>query len=152
MTTFDFNCIFLLLNIKDKKGTAYCAQILCSVIFLKRELHCWGLLKKRKKSTCLFKTICRQLKLWVFQVKSIKSPSSNAWVSNTPCRGTNFCSKIEFGHNFVCEQILIFDQFLTNFWVLKINFFVQNFVFLSWEFGQKLRFLPFWGQNLVDEN
>ena len=67
---------------------------------------CWGLLKKRKKSTCLFKTICRQLKLWVFQVKSIKSPSSNAWVSNTRCRGTNFCSKIEFGHNFVGEQIL----------------------------------------------
>ena len=152
MTTFDFNCIFLLLNIKDKKGTAYCAQILCSVIFLKRELHCWGLLKKRKKSTCLFKTICRQLKLWVFQVKSIKSPSSNAWVSNTRCRGTNFCSKIELGHNFVSEQILIFDQFLTNFWVLKINFFVQNFVFLSLEFGPKLRFLPFWGQNLVDEN
>ena len=125
MTTFDFNCIFLLLNIKDKKGTAYCAQILCSVIFLKRELHCWGLLKKRKKSTCLFKTICRQLKLWVFQVKSIKSPSSNAWVSNTRCRGTNFCSKIEFGHNFVGEQILIFDQFLGS----KNQFFRSKFRF-----------------------
>ena len=102
MTTFDFNCIFLLLNIKDKKGTAYCAQILCSVIFLKRELHCWGLLKKRKKSTCLFKTICRQLKLWVFQVKSIKSPSSNAWVSNTRCRGTKgLCHKAS-GTFFLC--------------------------------------------------
>ena len=97
------NCCTLSGFFQDKMGTAHWAPNSLERYFLEK-----GLLKERgKKSTCLFKTICRSLKLFKFvsQVKSIKSPSSKRLALNRELK------KKTLQKNCRSDPILLSDPF-----------------------------------------